>query len=59
MEAPRKQPALTPAQAVAIAAWVNSLDPSYPSIPTPNLKNANVFRRRGDFRAQLRGLPHH
>jgi ubiquinol-cytochrome c reductase cytochrome c subunit len=42
VEAPRKQPALTPAQAVAIAAWVNSLDPSYPYIPTPHLKKANV-----------------
>jgi quinol---cytochrome-c reductase cytochrome c subunit len=42
IEAPRRQPALTPTQGAAIAAWVNSLDPSYPSIPTPNLKNANV-----------------
>jgi ubiquinol-cytochrome c reductase cytochrome c subunit len=42
VEAPRRQPALTPAQAEAIAAWVNSLSPSYPGIPTPHLKNANV-----------------
>jgi ubiquinol-cytochrome c reductase cytochrome c subunit len=42
IEAPRRFPRLTPDQAVAIAAWVNSLDPSYPDIPTPNLKNANV-----------------
>jgi ubiquinol-cytochrome c reductase cytochrome c subunit len=42
VEAPRRQPALTPDQAVAIAAWVNSLSPSYPDIPTPHLKNANV-----------------
>ncbi|HEY5266875.1 MAG TPA: c-type cytochrome [Acidimicrobiales bacterium] len=42
VEAPRRQAALNPAQAVAIAAWVNSLDPSYPSIPKPNLKNASV-----------------
>jgi ubiquinol-cytochrome c reductase cytochrome c subunit len=42
VEAPRRQPALTPTQATAISAWVNSLDPSYPYIPTPNLKNANV-----------------
>jgi ubiquinol-cytochrome c reductase cytochrome c subunit len=41
VEAPRRQPALTPAQGEAVAAWVNSLDPSYPYIPTPNLKNAN------------------
>src|ERR1039458_8275493 len=33
---------LRPAQAVAIAAWVNSLSASYPDIPTPHLKNANV-----------------
>jgi ubiquinol-cytochrome c reductase cytochrome c subunit len=42
VQAPRRQPALTPAQATAIAAWVNSLSPSYPDIPTPHLKNANV-----------------
>jgi len=42
VEAPRRQPALTPAQAEAIAAWVNSLSPSYPDIPTPHLKYANV-----------------
>ena len=42
IEAPRRQPALTPNQALAISAWVNSLSPSYPDIPTPNLKNANV-----------------
>ncbi len=42
VEAPRRQPALTPDQALAISAWVNSLSPSYPDIPTPNLKNANV-----------------
>lgn len=42
VEAPRKQPALNPTQALAIAAWVNSLSPSYPGIPSPNLKNANV-----------------
>ena len=42
IEAPRRFPRLTPSQAVAIAAWVNSLDPSYPDIPTPNLKDANV-----------------
>jgi ubiquinol-cytochrome c reductase cytochrome c subunit len=42
VEAPRRQPALDSAQAKAIAAWVDSLDPSYPGIPRPNLKNANV-----------------
>jgi ubiquinol-cytochrome c reductase cytochrome c subunit len=42
VEAPRRQAALTPNQALAISAWVNSLSPSYPDIPNPNLKNANV-----------------
>ncbi len=42
IEAPRRQPALNPDQALAISAWVNSLSPSYPDIPNPNLKNANV-----------------
>lgn len=42
VEAPRREPALTPRQAEAIAAWVNSLDPSYPYIPSPNLKNASA-----------------
>jgi ubiquinol-cytochrome c reductase cytochrome c subunit len=41
VEAPRRQPALTPAQAEAVAAWVNSLSPSYPGIPTPHLSRAN------------------
>jgi ubiquinol-cytochrome c reductase cytochrome c subunit len=42
VQASRREPALTPSQAEAIAAWVNSLSPSYPGIPTPNLNNANV-----------------
>jgi ubiquinol-cytochrome c reductase cytochrome c subunit len=42
IEAPRRFPRLTPDQALAVAAWVNSLDPSYPDIPTPNLAKANV-----------------
>jgi ubiquinol-cytochrome c reductase cytochrome c subunit len=42
VEAPRRQPRLTPKQAEAIAAWVNSLSPSYPLIPTPHLKGASV-----------------
>ncbi len=42
VEALRRQPALNPQQAEAIAAWVNSLSPSYPGIPTANLKIANV-----------------
>jgi ubiquinol-cytochrome c reductase cytochrome c subunit len=42
VQAPRRQPALDANQAKAIAAWVNSLEPSYPYIPKPHLKNANV-----------------
>ncbi|MHB1209033.1 MAG: cytochrome bc1 complex diheme cytochrome c subunit [Acidimicrobiales bacterium] len=42
VQAKRRPPRLTAKQAVAIAAWVNSLSPSYPDIPTPHLKNANV-----------------
>ena len=42
IEAPRRQPRLNHDQALAIAAWVNSLSPAFPSIPTVNLKNANV-----------------
>ncbi len=42
IQAKRRPPRLSSKQAVAIAAWVNSLSPSYPDIPTPNLKNANV-----------------
>ena len=42
VEAPRRFARLTPSQALAVSAWVNSLDPSLPDIPTPNLANANV-----------------
>jgi ubiquinol-cytochrome c reductase cytochrome c subunit len=42
IEAPRRQPRLNHDQALAIAAWVNSLLPAFPSIPTVNLKSANV-----------------
>lgn len=42
IQANRRIPRLTHKQALAIAAWVNSLSPSYPDIPSPNLKNANV-----------------
>ena len=42
IEAPRRQPRLNHDQALAIAAWVNSLSPAFPSIPSVNLKNANV-----------------
>ena len=42
VQAPRRQPRLNHGQAIAIAAWVNSLFPSYPEIPTVNMANANV-----------------
>lgn len=42
VQALRRPPRLTHTQALAVAAWVNSLDPSYPGIPTAHLKNANV-----------------
>jgi ubiquinol-cytochrome c reductase cytochrome c subunit len=42
VQANRRTPRLTHDQAVAIAAWINSLDPSYPAIPTPHLAGANV-----------------
>src|ERR1019366_4126766 len=42
VEAPRRFARLPPSQALAVSAWVNSLDPSLPDIPTPNLANANV-----------------
>ncbi len=42
IQAERHSPRLTNAQAVAIASWVNSLDPAYPAIPTPNLKGADA-----------------
>jgi ubiquinol-cytochrome c reductase cytochrome c subunit len=42
IEAERKTPRLTDKQALEVAAYVNSLDPSVPAVPTPNLKGANV-----------------
>lgn len=42
VQAGRKAGRLDAKQALALAAYVNSLDPSYPYIPTPNLKTANV-----------------
>ncbi len=42
VQASRRQPRLTHDQALAIAAWIDSLGPSaYPAIPTVNLKKAN------------------
>ncbi len=42
VQASRRVARLDHNQALAIAAWVNSLSPSYPAIPTPNLAIANV-----------------
>ena len=42
VQASRRVARLDHQQALAIAAWVNSLSPSYPAIPTPNLAIANV-----------------
>jgi ubiquinol-cytochrome c reductase cytochrome c subunit len=42
VEAERKPPRLTDAQALKVAAYINSLDPSVPAVPTPNLKGANL-----------------
>lgn len=42
VQAMRHAPRLSDAQANAIAAWVNSLSPSYPGIPAVNLQGANI-----------------
>ena len=41
VEAERHATRLTPLQALELAAWVNSLDPSVPAVPTPHLGGAN------------------
>jgi ubiquinol-cytochrome c reductase cytochrome c subunit len=42
VEAERKPPRFTDKQALEVAAYINSLDPSVPAVPTPNLKGADV-----------------
>jgi ubiquinol-cytochrome c reductase cytochrome c subunit len=42
VEAERKPPRLNNKQALEVAAYINSLDPSVPAVPTPNLKGANL-----------------
>ena len=42
VEAERKPARLSPEQALAVAAWVNSLDPAVPFVPYPNLKGASL-----------------
>ena len=41
VEAERKPSRLTPVQALELAAWVNSLDPSVPAVPNPHLAGAS------------------
>jgi ubiquinol-cytochrome c reductase cytochrome c subunit len=41
VEAERKPSRLTPVQALELAAWVNSLDPSVPAVPNPHLRRAD------------------
>ena len=42
VQAERKPARLSPKQALAVAAYVNSLDPAVPFVPYPNLKGANL-----------------
>jgi ubiquinol-cytochrome c reductase cytochrome c subunit len=41
VEAERKPSLLTPVQALQLAAWVNSLAPAVPAVPTPHLSGAD------------------
>jgi ubiquinol-cytochrome c reductase cytochrome c subunit len=41
VEAERRPTRLTPLQALELAAWVNSLDPAVPAVPTPHLAGAD------------------
>jgi ubiquinol-cytochrome c reductase cytochrome c subunit len=41
VEAEREPSRLTPLQALELAAWVNSLDPAVPAVPTPHLAGAD------------------
>ena len=59
VEAERKASRLTPKQALELAAWVNSLDPSVPAVPFPHLQGANQSVGAEPVLAQLRRLPHH
>ena len=42
VQAERKPARLSPSQSLAVAAWVNSLDPAVPFVPYPNLKGADL-----------------
>ncbi len=41
VEAERRPTRLTPLQALELAAWVNSLDPAVPAVPSPHLAGAD------------------
>jgi ubiquinol-cytochrome c reductase cytochrome c subunit len=41
VEAERRATRLTPLQALELAAWVNSLDPAVPAVPSPHLAGAD------------------
>jgi ubiquinol-cytochrome c reductase cytochrome c subunit len=41
VEAERRESRLTPLQALELAAWVNTLDPAVPAVPTPHLAGAD------------------
>lgn len=49
VEAERKPPRLNSTQALEVAAYVNSLFPSTPAVPTPNLKGANLSEGQSLF----------
>ena len=59
IEAERKPPVLTNAQALQVAAYINSLDPAVPAVPTPHLNAADVSDGRQPVLPELRRLPHH
>ena len=42
IEAERKPPRLTNKEALEVAAYINSLDPAVPAVPTVNMRRANV-----------------
>ena len=58
VEAERRETRLTPKQALELAAWVNSLDPSVPAVPFPHLQG-RTSRSGRPLLARLRCLPHH
>jgi ubiquinol-cytochrome c reductase cytochrome c subunit len=41
VEAERRATRLTPLEALELAAWVNSLDPAVPAVPTPHLQGSD------------------